>query len=183
MMALVIIQGCTGIPKPAITQPVVPDHQIMNSHEVHNSGADDKEPISIVLKYIAESIEEKAGLRIVAVVQENSLPPQVIALPKKSEGLVTIWITELAIPLASAAELSKVRLSLLLAVFDDRGQLKYIRTASAEQTENGESSVFVLSGPILEKLTKTTLQQYLQDPTLRAMILKFKLSGLRDLFA
>lgn len=182
VMALCMLQGCIGVPNPAgpVMAAAETEFREVTAEPVLNSIG--REPVAIVLKYIASSIEEKAGLKIAGIIQDGSLPAQVIAMPKKSEGIVAIWVTELLITPSPDGRITEAQLSLSLSAFDGSGQAVYMRTVTSREGGEGDLISEASLDHLLERITVNALTQYTQDPALRAIILKFRFAAMRNIF-
>jgi hypothetical protein len=130
--------------------------------------------IGIVMKCIAENLEENAGLKIAGVITEDGESPYVFAAPEKSGGLLVVRIKEIGIADPSSA----VRMTLQLRVFDGLGQNIYTRlitdVSGAGPPQNPPPGI----EEALRAVTKDILRQYAKDPALRPLILKYKLGSL-----
>jgi hypothetical protein len=130
--------------------------------------------IGIVMKCIAENLEENAGLKIVGVIADEGESPYVFAAPGKSGGLLAIRIKEISM----VDPASGIRITLLLRVFDALGENIYTRNitgvAGADPPQHPPLGV----ENALRAVTKDILRQYAKDPVLRPLILKYKLGSL-----
>ncbi|MCB9800469.1 MAG: hypothetical protein H6757_06910 [Candidatus Omnitrophica bacterium] len=179
----VLLEGCVGIPAPAVAVSLPAENLIENSSgnsidEGFNSWAK-----TIVLKYVIGCIRDKAGLKIAGVVEDEAFPVHVIALPQKSDGMVVIWIPDLLIISAPNGGITEVKLTLSLAAYDNSGKVIYKKAVSSHDVREPPARISDdLLESFLEYLTKDTLKQYLHDPALQTIILKFKYPGISNLF-
>ena len=130
--------------------------------------------LAIVIKCIAENLEENAGLKIAGAILEEGESPYVFAAPEKSDGLLVIRIKELGITEPTVG----IRLTLVLRVFDGLGENIYTRSitgvSGADLPQNQPPNI----EKALRVITKDVLRQYAKDPTLRPLILKYKMGSL-----
>ncbi|MFH0984568.1 MAG: hypothetical protein V1882_03420 [Candidatus Omnitrophota bacterium] len=130
--------------------------------------------LATVMKCIAENLEENAGLKIAGVISEEGESPYVIATPEKSGGLLVMRIKEIGI----ADPSSGIRMTLQLRVFDGLGEHIYTRSITGVSGANPPQNPSPGIEEALRTVTKDILRQYAKDPTLRPLILKYKLGSL-----
>lgn len=153
LFGLMIFAGCGAIPIPANASFSVSD-----SREINGAANSSLSLSKTVLWCIADNLEKKAGLKIVGMIIGFDEPAQVFALPKNGDGLFVIGIKELNIE----AQTSKMRLTLVLRVFDGSGSNVYKR--SITRVGNAASKN---QSEVLRLVTKDILKQYARDSLLR----------------
>ena len=166
---LVVLSGCgtTPVPLPVFSGGARGEHIkfVAQAPPGH---------IGIVMKCIAENLEENAGLKIAGIMAEEGESPYVFAAPEKSGGLLVVRIKEIGV----ADPSSGVRMTLQLRVFDALGENIYTRlitgVSGAGQPQNPPPGI----EEALRAVTKDILRQYAKDPVLRPLILKYKLGSL-----
>ncbi len=166
---LVALNGCgtTPMPVPAFS---------CGSRVEHVKSVAQAPPshLAIVIRCIAEHLEENAGLKIAGVITEEGELPYVFAAPEKSGGLIVVRISEVGIAESTVG----IRLTLLLRVFDGSGRNIYTRSITSV---SGDDALLNQSPSIekaLQVVTKDVLRQFAKDPTLRPLILKYKVGSL-----
>ena len=169
IVALVALNGCgtTPLPVPVFSGDVRDDHikSVAQAPPSH---------LGIVIKCIAENLEENAGLKIAGVIAEEGESPYVFAAPEKSGGLLVIRIKEIGI----AEPAVEIRITLLLRVFDGSGENIYARCITGVSGANSPQNLPSSIEKALQAVTKDVLRQYAKDPALRPLILKYKLGSL-----
>jgi len=171
LLALVfgVLSGCgtTSLPVPAL-QSNTPSVNIATVAQAPPSH------LAVVMKCIASNLEENAGLKIAGVIAEEGEPPYVFATPRKSDGLLVVRVRELHV----ASKGQKIRLTLLLRVFDGAGENIYARSITG--VSGDYSSLSQTSGieMAIQAITKDILRQYAHDPVLRPLVIKYKLGAL-----
>ena len=130
--------------------------------------------LTIVMKCVAENLEENAGLKIAGVVREEGESPYVFATPEKSGGLLVVRISEINIAEPSAG----IRVTLLLRVFDGSGENIYARSITGSSGADSPQNLSANIEKALRVVTKDVLRQYAKDPALRPLIMKYKLGSL-----
>ncbi len=169
IVALAVLNGCGTTPLPV---PVFSG----DSRVEHIKSVAQAPPghLGIVMKCIAENLEENAGLKIAGVIAEEGEPPYVFAAPEKAGGLLVMRIKEIGIADPSPG----IRVTLLLRVFDGAGENIYARgitgVSGADSPQNKPPNI----EKALQAVTKDILRQYAKDPTLRPLILKYKMGSL-----
>ncbi|OQA55028.1 MAG: hypothetical protein BWY42_01576 [Candidatus Omnitrophica bacterium ADurb.Bin277] len=166
---LAVLSGCgtTPVPLPVFSGDVRGEHikSITQAPPGH---------FGIVMKCIAENIEENAGLKIAGMIAEEGESPYVFAAPEKSGGLLVVRIKEIGIVDPASA----IRMTLQLRVFDASGQNIYTRNitglSGADPPQHPPPGI----EEALQTVTKDILRQYAKDPVLRPLILKYKLGSL-----
>lgn len=168
-VALAVLSGCGTTPLP------VPAFSGGNRVEYVKSVAQaPPSHLGIVMKCIAENLEENAGLKIAGVIAEEGESPYVFAAPEKSGGLLVIRIKEIGIADPSAG----IRVTLLLRVFDGVGENIYTRSITVASGADSPQNLPPSIEKALQVVTKDVLRQYAKDPALRPLILKYKLGSL-----
>jgi len=166
---LAVLNGCGTTPLPVPAPSVYPYTRNINSVAQAPPGHFD-----IVIKCITSNLEENAGLKIAGVIAEEGESPYVFAVPGKSGGLLVMRIKELGVDNPAAG----IRLTLLIRVFDALGENIYTRSV----TGISEVDAPLNQPPDIEKalvvVTKDILRQYAKDPTLRPLIMKYKIGSL-----
>ena len=130
--------------------------------------------LGVVVKCIAENLEENAGLKIAGVIAEEGESPYVFAAPEKLGGLLVIRIKEISIVDPS----SGIRMTLQLRVFDSLGENIYTRLITGVSGAGPPKNPLSGIEEALRAVTKDILRQYAKDPALRPLILKYKLGSL-----
>ena len=166
---LVVLSGCGTTPAPL---PVFAG----DARDEHIKSVAQTPPdhIGIVMKYIAENLEENAGLKIAGMMAEEGESPYVFAAPEKSGGLLVMRIKEIGISDPS----SGVRMTLQLRVFDGLGENIYVRNITGVSGAGPPQNPLSGIEEVLRAVTKDILRQYAKDPALRPLILKYKLGSL-----
>ena len=166
---LAALNGCgtTPAPLPVFSGDVRVEHiqSVAQSPPGH---------IGIVMKCIAENLEENAGLKIAGVIAEEGESPYVFAAPEKSGGLLVMRIKEIGI----ADPSSGIRMTLQLRVFDGLGENIYTRLITGVSGAGPPQNPLPGIEEALRAVTKDILRQYAKDPALRPLILKYKLGSL-----
>ena len=166
---LVALNGCgtTPMPVPAFS---------CGSRVEHVKSVAQAPPshLEIVIKCIASNIEENAGLKIAGVIAEEGESPYVFAAPEKSGGLLVMRIKEIGI----ADPSSGIRMTLQLRVFDGLGENIYTRLITGVSGAGPPQNPLPGIEEALRAVTKDILRQYAKDPTLRPLIMKYKLGSL-----
>ena len=169
IVVLAVLNGCgtTPLPVPVFSGDVRDDHikSVAQAPPSH---------LGIVIKCIAENLEENAGLKIAGVIAEEGESPYVFAAPEKSGGLLVIRIKEIGIAESSV----EIRITLLLRVFDGVGENIYTRSITAASGADSPQDLPPNIEKELQVVTKDVLRQYAKDPALRPLILKYKLGSL-----
>ena len=166
---LVVLSGCgtTPVPLPVFSGDARGEH-------IKSVAQAPPDHFGIVMKCIAENLEENAGLKIAGIMAEEGESPYVFAAPEKSGGLLVVRIKEIGV----ADPSSGVRMTLQLRVFDALGENIYTRlitgVSGAGQPQNPPPGI----EEALRAVTKDILRQYAKDPVLRPLILKYKLGSL-----
>ncbi len=169
IVALAVLNGCgtTPLPVPVFAGDARGEH-------IESVAQAPPDHIGIVMKCIAENLEENAGLKIAGVIAEEGEPPYVFAAPEKAGGLLVMRIKEIGIADPSPG----IRVTLLLRVFDGAGENIYARgitgVSGADSPQNKPPNI----EKALQAVTKDILRQYAKDPTLRPLILKYKMGSL-----
>jgi hypothetical protein len=172
LAAITVLCGCASVPSPAIPGEVFLDAS--KKEKTDSSGQAPSAQASAtdaVLRCIALTLEEDAGLKIAGVIAEEGESPSLFAAPEKSGGLLMIRIKDLNLADPSA----EVRLTLVLRVFDSSGVNCYSR--SITNTLRIDSPQDKSDG-VLQIITKNILRQYAKDPVLRPLIMKYRLESL-----
>jgi hypothetical protein len=169
LAALATLSGCGTTPVPL---PVFAG----DAHSEHIKSVAQAPPdhIGIVIKCIAENLEENAGLKIAGVITEDGESPYVFAAPEKSGGLLVVRIKEIGIADPSSA----IRMTLQLRVFDSLGENIYTRLITGVSGAGPPQNPLPGIEEALRAVTKDILRQYAKDPALRPLILKYKLGSL-----
>jgi hypothetical protein len=166
---LAVLSGCgtTPAPLPVFSGDVRGEHikSVAQAPPGH---------FGIVMKCIAENIEENAGLKIAGMIAEEGEAPYVFAAPEKSGGLLVVRIKEIDIAEPSSA----IRMTLQLRVFDALGQNIYTRLITGVSGAGPPPNPLPVIEEALRTVTKDILRQYAKDPVLRPLILKYKLGSL-----
>ena len=169
IVVLAVLNGCgtTPLPVPVFSGDVRDEHikSVAQAPPSH---------LGIVIKCIAENLEENAGLKIAGVITEEGESPYVFAAPEKSGGLLVIRIKEIGI----ADPASGIRVTLLLRVFDGVGENIYARCITVVSGADSPQNLPPNIERALQVVTKDVLRQYAKDPALRPLILKYKLGSL-----
>ena len=169
IVVLAVLNGCgtTPLPVPVFSGDVRDDNikSVAQAPPSH---------LGIVIKCIAENLEENAGLKIAGVIAEEGESPYVFAAPEKSGGLLVIRIKEIGI----ADPASGIRVTLLLRVFDALGENIYTRSITGVSKADSPQNLPPNIEKALQAVTKDILRQYAKDPVLRPLILKYKLGSL-----
>ena len=166
---LAALNGCgtTPVPLPVFAGDARGEH-------IESVAQAPPDHIGIVMKCIAENLEENAGLKIAGVITEDGESPYVFAAPEKSVGLLVIRIKEIGI----ADPSSGIRLTLQLRVFDSLGENIYTRLITGVSGAGPPQNPLPGIEEALRAVTKDILRQYAKDPALRSLILKYKLGSL-----
>ena len=169
IVVLAVLNGCGTTPLPV---PVFSgDSRVEHVKSVAQSPPSH---LATVMKCIAENLEENAGLKIAGVITEEGESPYVFAAPEKPGGLLVIRVKALNI----ADQAAGIQLTLVLRVFDGSGENIYTRSitgvSGADLPQNQPPSI----EKALQVVTKDVLHQYAKDPTLRPLILKYKMGSL-----
>jgi hypothetical protein len=167
ILALLCGCGTTPVPLPVFAGDV-------RGEQVNSVAQAPPDHIGIVMKYIAENLEENAGLKIAGMMTEEGESPYVFAAPEKSGGLLVVQIKEIGIVDPS----SGVRMTLQLRVFDSFGQNIYSRSITGFSGAGPPQHPLPGTEESLRAVTKDILRQYAKDPVLRPLILKYKLGSL-----
>lgn len=161
---LAVLSGCGTMPVPAAS--------LEKSQIVSDVGPPSR--IDIVLKCIASNIKENAGLALAGTIAEEGESPYLFAVSGKFDGLLVVRVKEFDV----ADRVPRVRLALVVRVFDGSGQNVYMRTISAVSkaglTQNAAGDL----EKEIQTITEDILRQYAKDPILRPLILKYKLGAL-----
>lgn len=165
---LAVLGGCGTIPAPAAS--------LEKSRIV--SGKGPPSHIGIVLKCIASNIEANAGLTLAGTIAEEGESPYLFAVSGKSDGLLVVRVKEFNV----ADRIPRVRLALVVRVFDGSGQNVYSRTISGVSAVGLTQSTTGDLEKELQAVTEDILRQYAKDPILRPLILKYKLGSLLKFF-
>ena len=169
IVVLAVLNGCgtTPLPVPVFSGDVRDDHikSVAQAPPSH---------LAIVMKCIAENLEENAGLKIVGVITEEGESPYVFAAPEKSGGLLVMRIKEIGIADPSRG----IRMTLQLRVFDGLGENIYTRLITGVSGAGPPQNPLPGIEEALRAVTKDILRQYAKDPVLRPLILKYKLGSL-----
>ena len=172
LAAITALCGCASVPPPAIQGEVFRD---VAKEEKTDSPAQapsaQANATETVLRCIALTLKENAGLKIAGVIAEEGESPSLFAVPQKSGGLLMIRIKDLNLVDPSA----EVRLTLVLRVFDSAGANIYMR--SITNTLRIDSPQEKIDGT-LQIITEDILRQYAKDPVLRPIIMKYRLGSL-----
>ncbi len=168
IVMLVVLSGCGTIPTPAAS--------LEKSRIVPGKGPPSH--IGIVLKCIASNIEENAGLTLAGTIIEEGESPYLFAVSGKSDGLLVVRVKEFDV----ADRVPRVRLALVVRVFDGSGQNVYARTISGVSTAGLTQGVTGDLEKEIQTITEDILRQYAKDPILRPLILKYKLGSLLKFF-
>ena len=169
IVVLAVLNGCgtTPLPVPVFSGDIL-------GERIKSVAQAPPSHLGIVIKCIAENLEENAGLKIAGVITGEGESPYVFAAPEKSGGLLVIRIKEIGIADPSAG----IRMTLLLRVFDVLGENIYVRSitgvSGADSAQNQPPNIETA----LQAVTKDILRQYAKDPSLRPLILKYKLGSL-----
>ena len=125
LAAITALCGCATVPFSAIPEAVFLDAA---KEEKTDSPAQtpsaQASATETVLRCIALTLKENAGLKIAGVIAEEGESPSLFAAPEKSGGLLMIRIKDLNLVDPSA----EVRLTLVLRVFDSSGVNCYTRS-------------------------------------------------------
>jgi len=175
LAAILTLSGCASVPSSAIPEAVFRDvAKGGKTDSLVQAPSAPQSAIETVLRYIAVTLKEDAGLRIAAVIAEEGESSYVFAAPEKSGELLAICIKEINI----ADQSSGIRLTLVLRVFDGYGENIYTRSitgvSGAGPPQNDPSAL----QKALQVVTEEVLRQYTKDPTLRPLIMKYKLGSL-----
>jgi hypothetical protein len=169
IVLLAVLNGCgtTPLPVPVFSGDVRDKHikSVAQAPPSH---------LAIVMKCIAENLEENAGLKIAGVMAEEGESPYIFAAPEKSGGLIVIRIKEIDI----AEPTSGIRMTLLLRVFDALGENIYTRSITGVSKADSPQNLPPNIEKALQAATKDILHQYAKDPALRPLVLKYKLGSL-----
>jgi len=164
IIVLAMLNGCGTTPLPV---PVI-------SGDVHTLAQAPPGHLDVVIQCIKTNLEENAGLKIAGVIAEEGESPYVFATPEKSDGLLVVQIKEIGLDDSAKG----IRLTLFIRVFDGLGKNVYVRSITsiygADLSEYQSSNI----EKALQIVTKDVLRQYAKDPTLRPLILKYKLGAL-----
>jgi hypothetical protein len=166
---LAVMSGCgtTPVPLPVFAGDDRDEH-------IKSVAQAPPDHIGIVMKCIAENLEENAGLKIAGVITEDGESPYVFAAPEKSGGLLVMRIKEIGITDTSSA----IRMTLQLRVFDALGGNIYVRNITGVSVAVPPQNPLPGIEEALRAVTKDILRQYAKDPVLRPLILKYKLGSL-----
>jgi len=166
---LATLSGCgtTPVPLPVFAGDAQSEH-------ITSVAQAPPDHIGIVMKCIAENLEENAGLKIAGVITEDGESPYVFAAPEKSGGLLVVRIKEVGIADPSSA----IRMTLQLRVFDSLGENIYTRLITGVSGAGPPQNPLPGIEEALRAVTKDILRQYAKDPALRSLILKYKLGSL-----
>jgi hypothetical protein len=166
---LVVLSGCgtTPVPLPVFSGDARGEH-------IKSVAQAPPDHFGIVMKCIAENLEENAGLKIAGMMAEEGESPYVFAAPEKSGGLLVVRIKEIGV----ADPSSGVRMTLQLRVFDALGQNIYTRNITGVSGADPPQHPHPGIEEALRAVTKDILRQYAKDPVLRPLILKYKLGSL-----
>ena len=169
IVALAVLNGCgtTPLPVPVLSGDV-------REERIKSVAQTPPDHIGIVMKCIAENLEENAGLKIAGMVAEEGESPYVFAAPEKSGGLLVMRIKEIGI----ADPSSGIRMTLQLRVFDGLGENIYTRLITGVSGAGPPQNPLPGIEEALRAVTKDILRQYAKDPALRPLILKYKLGSL-----
>ena len=168
LVVLAVLSGCGTTPLPV---PVFAgDNRVEHVKSVAQAPPSH---LGIVMKCIAENLEENAGLKIAGVITEEGESPYVFAAPEKPGGLLVIRIKEIGI----ADPASGIRMTLLLRVFDGLGENIYTRLITGVSGAGPPQNPLPGIEEALRAVTKDILRQYAKDPILRPLILKYKLGS------
>ncbi len=166
---LAVMSGCgtTPVPLPVFAGDARDEH-------IKSVAQAPPDHIGIVMKCIAENLEENAGLKIAGMMADEGESPYVFAAPEKSGGLLVIRIREIGITDTSSA----IRMTLQLRVFDGLGENIYTRNITGVSGAGPPQNPLPGIEEALRAVTKDILRQYAKDPVLRPLILKYKLGSL-----
>jgi len=169
LATLAVLSGCgtTPVPLPVFSGDARGEH-------IKSVAQAPPDHIGIVMKCIAENLEENAGLKIAGMMAEEGEPPYVFAAPEKSGGLLVVRIKEIGVADPSLG----VRMTLQLRVFDALGQNIYTRNITGVSGAGPPQNPLPGIEEALRAVTKDILRQYAKDPVLRPLILKYKLGSL-----
>ena len=169
IVVLAALSGCgtTPLPVPAFLEDV-------RTQKINSVAQLPPNHLGIVMRCIAENLEENAGLKIAGMISEEGESPYVFAAPEKSVGLLVIRIKEIGM----ADPASGIRIALLLRVFDAVGENIYARSITGVSGANSSQNLPPSIEKALQAVTKDVLRQYAKDPVLRPLILKYKLGSL-----
>jgi hypothetical protein len=169
IVTLAVLSGCGTTPLPVpVFSGDVRDERIKSVAQAPPSH------LATVMKFIAENLKENAGLKIAGVIAEEGESPYVFAAPEKSGGLLVMRIKEIGIAEPSAG----IRITLLLRVFDVLGENIYTRSITGVSGADVSQNQPLDIEKVLRAVTKDVLRQYAKDPSLRPLILKYKLGSL-----
>ncbi|MFH0983932.1 MAG: hypothetical protein V1882_00190, partial [Candidatus Omnitrophota bacterium] len=154
---LAALNGCgtTPVPLPVFSGDARAEH-------VKSVAQAPPDHLGIVMKCIAENLEENAGLKIAGVITEEGESPYVFAAPEKLGGLLVMRIKEISI----ADPSSGIRLTLQLRVFDGLGEHIYTRSITGVSGANPPQNLNPGTEEALRAVTKDILRQYAKDPAL-----------------
>lgn len=169
IVVMAMLNGCGTIPAPA---PVFLSED--RGKSIDSVSQAPPNHLGIVMKCIAENLEENAGLKIAGMMAEEGESPYVFAAPEKSGGLLVMRIKEVVI----ADPSSGIRITLQLRVFDGLGENIYARNITGVSGAGPPQNPLPGLEEALRAVTKDILRQYAKDPVLRPLILKYKLGSL-----
>ena len=172
LAAITALCGCASVPSPAIQGEVFRDvAKEATTDSPAQAPSVQPSATETVLRCIAVTLKENAGLKIAGVIAEEGESPSLFAAPEKSGGLLMIRIKDLSLVDQSA----EVRLTLVLRVFDSAGVNCYTRSITNTLRINSPQDK---RDEALQLITKDILRQYSKDPVLRPIIMKYKLGSL-----
>ena len=173
LAAITALCGCASVPSPAIQGEVFCDvAKEATADSPAQAPSAQPSATETVLRCIAVTLKENAGLKIAGVIAEEGESPSLFAAPEKSGGLLMIRIKDLNL----VDPLAEVRLTLVLRVFDSSGVNCYTRRIT--DTLRIDSPQGQIDGAI-QTITKDILRQYAKDPVLRPIIMKNRMGSLQ----
>ncbi len=171
LATIMALCGCASVPSPAIQGEVFRDvAKEAKTDSPAQAPSAQASATETVLRCIAVTLKENAGLKIAGVIAEEGESPSLFAAPEKSGGLLMIRIKDLKLVDPSV----EVRLTLVLRVFDSVGVNCYTRSITNTVLINSPQDKL---DEAFQLMTKDILRQYARDPVLRPIIIKYRLGS------
>ena len=175
LVAIITLCGCASVPSPALPEAVFRDVSEAEKADPSVSAPSlQSNTTEIVLRCIAVTLKEDAGLKIAGVIAAEGESAYVFAAPEKSGELLVICIKEIHI----ADQADGIRLTLVLRLFDGLGVNIYTRRITGFSGAGPPQNNLLGIEKTLQVVTEEVLRQYAKDPTLRPLIMKYRLSSL-----
>jgi len=183
LMVIVMVSGCIATPTPTVAPEASSDEPALGYGSPSLASSTEFSPLEIVTECLAAIIREKAGLKIAGVMLGPGEFTQIFAVPKKAGSLLVIRVDELTIMNPTSSKAPEVKLVLALSAFDRQGRNIYAKTVTSLHTGTVVNDASTSRAKeLLEEAAKEALKQYVQDPVLRALIIKLQYPAIGGIF-